>query len=45
MIMVTTINGTAITPFRTAVQNKALIGSKPMKFMAMPISVANAMVA
>jgi hypothetical protein len=31
MIMITTINGTATTPFSTAAQNSALIGSIPTK--------------
>jgi hypothetical protein len=44
MIRIMTINGTATTPFSTAAQNSALIGSIPTKLMNMPISVAIAIV-
>ena len=36
MIMMTTISGTATTPFSTADQNNALIGSRSMKLMNTP---------
>src|SRR5262249_27356725 len=45
MCIVTTMIGTAITPFSTALQNRARIGSSAVKFMATPIAVASAMVA
>ncbi len=42
--MITTMIGTAATPFMTALQNKALIGSSGVKFRIAPIKVANAIV-
>ena len=40
MIIMTTIKGTATTPFSTALQNSALIGSIETKFNPTPSSVA-----
>jgi hypothetical protein len=40
--MMMTISGTATTPLITADQNSALIGSRPMKLMPIPISVDSA---
>ena len=45
MIMMTVISGTATTPLMTAAQKSAFTGSRPMKLMTMPISVATMMVA
>ena len=45
MIIITVISGTDTTPFTTAAQNSALIGSIPTKLMPMPISVDTAIVA
>ena len=42
--IMTTISGTATTPFITALQNSALIGSMATKLMKTPISVAAATV-
>ena len=42
--MMITMSGTATTPLITADQNSALIGSRPMKLMQMPIRVDTAMV-
>ena len=39
-----TMTGTATTPLITALQNKALIGSRAVKFKATPIAVAAAIV-
>ena len=44
MIMITTISGTATTPLRTAAQKSALIGSRSMKLIKMPISVPTTIV-
>jgi hypothetical protein len=41
MIMITTISGTATTPFSTAAQNNALIGSISTKLIKMPTGSGN----
>ena len=41
-IIITAMIGTAITPLITALQNNALIGSRCVKFSAVPASVAKA---
>jgi hypothetical protein len=43
-IIIIAIIGTAATPFTTALQNSALIGSIGVKFMTAPTSVATARV-
>ena len=42
MIIITTISGTAITPFSTAAQKSALMGEMGAKVRAMPTRVAAA---
>jgi hypothetical protein len=42
--MIMAMIGTAATPLITALQNKALIGSRGVKFKPAPIKVAVAMV-
>jgi hypothetical protein len=43
--MIMTVSGTATTPFSTAHQNSALIGSRLTKLLKTPIRVAAAIVA
>ena len=44
IIMMTAISGAAKTPFKTAAQKRARIGLIPIKFKAMPINVAAAII-